>query len=97
MDLRLRARKKVAVDVFVSWAGQRSLLFRTYDLSSGGAFLASDGLELPKQQSLQLQFVLSDPNSNVIRLRHLSAVVARTDVGGSGLMFVGKTATSNDS
>lgn len=89
MERRLRPRKPVDVNVYLSYAGQRVGRCSASNLSSGGVFLRTSGLDLPKHTPLDLFFALGNKSSNVVRLHRVSAIVARAVPGGVGMMFCG--------
>jgi hypothetical protein len=63
------------------------------NLSSGGVFLQTAGMDLPKHTPLDLFFALGNKSSNVVRLHRVSAIVARAVPGGVGMMFCGNSNT----
>ena len=87
MERRISARKLVDVNVFVSQPGQTTLCCRAVDISSSGVFLHTNPLYLPAHQQLDLVFAITVRSSNVVRMRHVSALVARSDSHGVGMVF----------
>lgn len=90
MERRISERKPVDVNVYVSQAGHSAVCCKATDISKTGVFLNSHSLYMSTRRKLELVFALPVKSSNVVRMRHVSALVTRTDSNGVGMVFCGK-------
>lgn len=87
MERRVSERKPVDVNVCVSQSEQSTVWCKAVDISRTGVFLKTNPLYMPKCEKLDLIFPLHIKSSNVVRMRHVLAMVTRTDISGVGLVF----------
>ncbi len=87
MERRISKRKFIDVKVYVSLPGRSAMRCAASDISDTGVFLKANPLYLPRRKRLNLVFALRIKSSNVIRMRKVSAVVARSESGGVGMEF----------
>jgi hypothetical protein len=87
MERRISERKLVDVNVYVSLPGQSAVCCTASDISDTGIFLETNPLYVPRRKQLDLVFALHIKSSNVVRMRHISAVVTRSESNGVGMTF----------
>jgi hypothetical protein len=88
MERRKSERKKVAALVYLCVTGQPFRRCRACNLSSGGVFVETVPLALRRGRKVQLVFVL--PVEAVIKLRRVTAIVARVSKQGAGMLLQSK-------
>ena len=94
MERRKSERKFVDVNVYVSLPGISAVCCTASDISNAGMFLKTNPLYVSKSKKVDLVFALRFKSSNVIRMRHLSAMVTRTESNGVGLVFCNNKSTT---
>jgi hypothetical protein len=87
MERRISKRKVVDVNVYVAMPGQPALRCAASDISDTGVFLKTNPLFFPRRKQLNLVFALHIKSSNVVRMRQVPAVVARSESDGIGMVF----------
>jgi len=87
LERRISARKFIDVNVYVSLPGRAAISCQACDISESGIFLKAGLVSIPRLKQLQLVFALNISASNVIRMRHVSAMVVRAVPEGVGMAF----------
>jgi hypothetical protein len=87
MERRLSQRRFVDLTVFVVQPGRPAVRCPVSDISETGLFLKTDTLYFPRYEQLNLVFALHIKSSNVVRMRQVPAMVARSHADGLGMVF----------
>ena len=87
MNRRMSERKLTDVNVYVSLPGHSTVCCTASDISEAGIFLKTSPFYMSRLKQLDLVFALNIKSSNVIRMRHVPAVVTRSTYDGVGVAF----------
>lgn len=84
-ERRVETRRPIALNVYLSWPGQRFSRFFATDLSTRGVFVQMPPKGLARGMAMTIVFVLD--HGRIVRVTRLRAVVARVCQSGVGLML----------
>jgi hypothetical protein len=87
VERRLSARKPVDLSVYLSCPGRGLARCMASDISDAGIFIKTSPLDLPRNVRLELMFALHIRSTNLVRLHRVTAMVARSESDGVGMIF----------
>ncbi len=84
MEKRWSLRKSIQLDVVLHHDTAGAIKCKTHDISLEGMFIETDNRTLPVDDTVYLDFILTDGGN---KLHHIRAKVIRTTDKGMGVMF----------
>ncbi len=85
MERRLRPRKRVSINVYLSRPGRRVRRCKASNLSASGVFVDMESLVVRKGTVVELVFTIT--RGSIIKIHRLPAIVARVSEEGAGMML----------
>jgi len=87
-ELRKYPRRKIHLEIELSFPSGEKQTVRTQDISDGGIFLVVDKLRRPIIGEVVEVKILNDEQNTGVALPSNDAVVVRQEEGGIGLAFI---------